>query len=56
MKAILKGGDECDVFSRKARRLVHMKHGTIKWIKRKFWKRQRRIARMEIRNEVRDDE
>jgi len=52
MKAKLHGGVEWDVFSRKARRLVHMNHRTIRWIKRKFWKRERKAARIKIRKDV----
>lgn len=48
MKAKLQGGDEHDAFSKKARRLHHWKSGTIKWIKRKFWKRERKAAKREI--------
>lgn len=45
MKGILHSGDEWDAFSRKARRLLHWQRGRLKWIKRKFWKRERKAAR-----------
>lgn len=46
MKATLKGGDEYDAFS-KTRRIHHWAKGSLKKIKRRFWKRQRKAAKME---------
>lgn len=42
-----RGGMEYDAFSR-IRRLHGFRAGTIRWIKRQFWKRQRRLARRAI--------
>lgn len=40
-------GTEVDAFGRH-RRLYGWKPGTIRWIKRQFWKRQRRASRHEL--------
>jgi hypothetical protein len=40
-----KGGDECDAFSRGSRRILGWRRGALRAIKRRFWKRNRRIAR-----------
>lgn len=46
-----KGGLECDAFSRKWKRAIGGHGpGVVKFAKRKFWKRQRRKARREIRS------
>ncbi|MGE0564031.1 MAG: hypothetical protein AB7O50_05900 [Pseudolabrys sp.] len=42
-----KGGAECDVLSYRYRRMIRGRVHTKK-IKRKFWKRMRRRARMEL--------
>lgn len=41
----LKGGDEWDAFSRKARKFLRFKPGIRAAIKRRFWKRVRAYAR-----------
>jgi hypothetical protein len=43
-----KGGDECDVLCHRYRRVIRGRVSTKK-IKRKFWKRKRKQARMELR-------
>jgi len=40
-----RGGTEYDVFHRYSRSLYHWNPGTIRWLKRQFWKRQRRNSR-----------
>jgi len=53
-RAKLKGGDEYDAFHRVARR-VHIYLGrskVVKKIKRKFWKRQRKINNVSGRDEM----
>lgn len=53
-RAKLKGGDEYDAFHRAARR-VHIYLGrskVVKKIKRKFWKRQRKINNVSGRDEM----
>ena len=40
-----KGGDECDAFSRRSRRMLSWKPGELRAIKRRFWKRNRKFAR-----------
>ena len=45
----LRNGDEVDAFSRRARRWLSFKAGQRKEIKRKVWKRARKILR--LRNE-----
>jgi hypothetical protein len=47
----LKSGDEEDAFSRKARKLLSFKSGTRKEIKRKFWRRARKILRLKNNDE-----
>jgi len=47
MKAILKGGDEQDAFTR-WRHFLHWSKGDLKRIKRRLWKRQRREAKAAI--------
>lgn len=37
-----KGGDECDAFSRKSRRILPWKRGELRRIKRAFSKRMRK--------------
>ncbi len=41
----LKGGDEVDAFSRRARRILRFSAGVRKMLKRKFWKRFRHEAK-----------
>lgn len=43
-------GDECDCFSKNARRILGTKAGKWAWIKRKFNKRARKIARLAPRD------
>ncbi len=45
------GGDECDAFSKRARRVSYPKGGC-KNIKRKYNRRIRRLNKQNIRNEV----
>jgi len=40
-----RGGDECDAFSRRSRRILGWKRGELRAIKRRFWKRARTTAR-----------
>jgi len=41
-----RGGDECDAFSRRARRILGPRRpGTLAAIKRRYWKRTRKAAR-----------
>jgi hypothetical protein len=44
--------DECDAFSRKARRLLHWRRGELRVIKRGFSKRVRFQGRQNARAEV----
>lgn len=41
-------GDECDAFSRRSRRLLSWRSGELRKIKRRFSKRMRKQARLEI--------
>lgn len=50
----LKGGDEYDYLTR-ARRFLYHRAGQIKKIKRKFWKRTRKIMKSKIKNTASDD-
>jgi hypothetical protein len=43
-----KGGDECDAFSRRSRRLLNWRKGELRLIKRRFWKRDRKAAHQNI--------
>ena len=43
-----KGGDECDAFSRRSRRIIYWKRGAIRAIKRRYWKRTRKYAQIEV--------
>ena len=43
-----KGGDECDAFSRGSRRIIYWKRGALRAIKRRYWKRMRKIAQNEV--------
>lgn len=43
-----RGGDEYDAFSQKARRMLHWRPGVLRAIKRRYWKRVRKFARLEI--------
>jgi hypothetical protein len=45
-----RGGNECDAFSRRARRIRGWKRGELRWVKRGFWKRVRKAARQEVRS------
>jgi len=47
----LRGGDEWDVASRKARRIVPMGRGVIKQVKRRMNKRARQEARQGVRHQ-----
>jgi len=47
-----RGGDECDAFSRRSRRIICWKRGELRTIKRRFWKRDRKTVRF---GEFRDD-
>ncbi len=44
-----KGGGECDALSHRYRRRVRFNRGYVKYFKRKFWKRMRRLARLDLR-------
>jgi hypothetical protein len=39
-----KGGDECDAFSRESRRIIFWKRGALRTIKRRYWKRTRKMT------------
>ncbi len=43
-----KGGDECDAFSRRSRRILSWKPGELRTIKRRYWKRTRKTAHHEV--------
>jgi hypothetical protein len=43
-----KGGDECDAFSRRSRRILSWKRGELRAIKRGYWKRTRKTAHIEV--------
>ena len=43
-----KGGDECDAFSRRSRRILFWKRGELRTIKRRCWKRTRKTAYHEV--------
>jgi hypothetical protein len=43
-----KGGDECDAFSRRSRRIIFWKRGELQTIKRRYWKRTRKTAHNEV--------
>jgi hypothetical protein len=43
-----KGGDECDAFSRGSRRIIYWKRSVLRAIKRRYWKRTRKIAHREV--------
>jgi hypothetical protein len=43
-----RGGDECDAFGRRSRRIVHWKQGELRAIKRRYWKRVRKMARSDL--------
>ena len=43
-----RGGDECDAFSRRSRRMLCWKRGELRAIKRRFWKRTRKTAQNEV--------
>lgn len=51
-----KGGDECDAFSRKARRIVPFGRGKLRALKRQFSKRMRATTKIAARAEARDAE
>lgn len=46
------GGDEYEALSRKSRRLINWKKGEIAKIKRKFWKRARKLGKFDLRREA----
>jgi hypothetical protein len=48
----LKSADEVDAFSRKARKWLSFKSGTRKEIKHRFWRRARKILRLNDKEEV----
>jgi hypothetical protein len=48
----IKGGDEYDALSRKARRILILRPAEIRSAKRKFNKRMRKEARLATRREV----
>jgi len=45
-------GDEWDAFSRRIRRITSWGRGTLKKVKRNFWKRERRSAARRARDEA----
>jgi hypothetical protein len=47
----LSGGHEWDVFSRKARHIVMQGRGVRSYVKRRFWKRIRKRARVATTDE-----
>jgi hypothetical protein len=47
-----RGGEECDAFSRKARRIMTWKGGALRIVKRRFWKRTRRLAKTEAASDA----
>jgi hypothetical protein len=42
-----RGGDECDAFSQRSRRIVPFRRGALRQIKRRYWKRIRHTARQD---------
>ena len=48
----LKGGNEWDAFSRKSRRITHSSNGKYAWIKARFWRRVRKLHRLQTVNET----
>lgn len=46
------GGDERDVFSRRARRLMRWRPGEMRRIKRRYTKRWRKIARIVVNRDA----
>jgi hypothetical protein len=44
-----RGGDECDAFARFSRRVIRFRRGYLKKLKRQYWKRMRKQARVELR-------
>lgn len=45
------GGDEYEALSRRSRRLIHWKTDEVAKIKRKFWKRTRKLGKIDLRKE-----
>jgi hypothetical protein len=43
-----RGGDECDAFFRRSRRILFWKPGELRTIKRGYWKRPRKTAHHEV--------
>jgi hypothetical protein len=50
-----RGGEECDAFSRRWRRLLIWRRGELRRIKRQFAKRVRKAARRSARVEAQHD-
>ena len=48
-RELMKGGDEADAASRRARRILTFRPGELRKIKRRMNKRTRRLARVETR-------
>jgi hypothetical protein len=44
-----RGGDECDAFARFTRRVIRFRRGYLRKLKRQYWKRMRKHARVELR-------
>ena len=43
-----RGGDECDAFTRYARGIRGWKRGELRLVKRRFWKRDRKLAHLHL--------
>jgi hypothetical protein len=44
-----KGASECDAFSRFTRGIRHWRPGKVRILKRQYWKRARKSARLQMR-------
>ncbi len=49
-------GDECDAFSRRARKLLVWRRGEVQKIKRRFWRAQRLRTKRDADGQVREAE
>ena len=47
-------GNECDAFSRRARRLLHWRAGEVRRIKRRYWRRFRYKVRRWLKGQEPD--
>jgi hypothetical protein len=48
----MKGGDEMDAFSLRARKIMSFGSGVKAYSKRRYWKRARKVAKVEVGNEI----